>query len=87
MVYCRHECRIHDFAMKCIFDQHCNVNNFFLLTRRFRRSIQQETGGKRPTNCGLYNRTRWKPSMEFSVRCPIHVLDKLCTGCHCSGLK
>ncbi|KRX89462.1 hypothetical protein T4E_11741 [Trichinella pseudospiralis] len=49
MVYCRHECRIHDFAMKCIFDQHCNVNNFFLLTRRFRRSIQQETGGKRPT--------------------------------------
>ncbi|KRZ07599.1 hypothetical protein T11_12674, partial [Trichinella zimbabwensis] len=59
------EYKIHDCAMKCIFDQHCNVNNFFLLTRRFRRSIQQETGGKRPPP---------GERVEFSNLQQIHVL-------------
>ncbi|KRY52040.1 hypothetical protein T03_10675 [Trichinella britovi] len=44
--------KIHDCGMKCIFDQHYNVNNFVLLTRKFRRSIQQEIGGK-PSTPGM----------------------------------
>ncbi|KRZ52830.1 hypothetical protein T02_2322 [Trichinella nativa] len=67
--------KIHDCGMKCIFDQHYNVNNFVLLTRKFRRSIQQEIGGKPSTN--FVDDAALKPDarVEFSN---FHLIHALC---------
>ncbi|KRX22022.1 hypothetical protein T07_6645 [Trichinella nelsoni] len=67
--------KIHDCGMKCIFDQHYNANNFVLLTRTFRRSIQQEIGGKPSTN--FVDDAALKPDerVEFSN---LHLIHALC---------